>query len=712
MALIGKLRERSGIIIGAIAVSILGFLIMDATNNQFGVLKGRNTTVGSVNGESIDYNEFMSKYEENQKNAEEQMRGQGGLTDEQRNFLRQQTWDEFVTNTLMSKTYEQNGIAVTDDEMVELTTGQNAHSYIRQSFTNPQTQQFEPQFVKMFIQNLDQDDKGTEPGTKRKQWNNLEREIKKNQLSQKYNALISKGLTTPSWLAESIYQDANKTADTKFLAFPYSEINETELKYTDDDLKKYLEKNAARYEQKEESRKIQYVAFDIVASSSDSALALSSLTDKLEDFKKGAKSGDDSLFVKIYSETPFNNYYFTRDQLASSSVVDTLFRLPVKSVIGPYIEDGMYKFAKITNRKALSDSVRVREIIFSFDNVKTQEEAQVKRKLFDSVFTQIDSFKKDFGMMAAMFSDDQASRVKGGDKGWIKFGQSEQVYNAAIFYFASKGEVIKTYTQNALHIVQIIEDKPTKPAVQVAYFTKTILPTPETERAIYATASKFASDNNTEAKFKEAVKGNPNAKTVEFITKNDFSVYGITNARELVRWAFNAKKGEVSSIIAAEKKHLVAYVETTREKGTPELDAVKEQVKIAFIKDKKNELNAKKIEATNVKTIEELASKTGKEVAFAERVVFANPVLGTVGYEPNVVAAAVYSKPGKLSAPIEGNTGTYVVEKVSGVDPPKATDLSMYKYQARQMAGSKAGRGALEALKKLAKIKDNRFDFF
>lgn len=712
MALIGKLRERSGIIIGAIAVSILGFLIMDATNNQFGVLKGRNTTVGSVNGESIDYNEFMSKYEENQKNAEEQMRGQGGLTDEQRNFLRQQTWDEFVTNTLMSKTYEQNGIAVTDDEMVELTTGQNAHSYIRQSFTNPQTQQFEPQFVKMFIQNLDQDDKGTEPGTKRKQWNNLEREIKKNQLSQKYNALISKGLTTPSWLAESIYQDANKTADTKFLAFPYSEINETELKYTDDDLKKYLEKNAARYEQKEESRKIQYVAFDIVASSSDSALALSSLTDKLEDFKKGAKSGDDSLFVKIYSETPFNNYYFTRDQLASSSVVDTLFRLPVKSVIGPYIEDGMYKFAKITNRKALSDSVRVREIIFSFDNVKTQEEAQVKRKLFDSVFTQIDSFKKDFGMMAAMFSDDQASRVKGGDKGWIKFGQSEQVYNAAIFYFASKGEVIKTYTQNALHIVQIIEDKPTKPAVQVAYFTKTILPTPETERAIYATASKFASDNNTEAKFKEAVKGNPNAKTVEFITKNDFSVYGITNARELVRWAFNAKKGEVSSIIAAEKKHLVAYVETTREKGTPELDAVKEQVKIAFIKDKKNEILAKKIEAANAKTIEDLASKTGKEVAFAERALFANPVLGTVGYEPNVVAAAVYSKPGKLSAPIEGNTGTYVVEKVSGVDPPKATDLSMYKYQARQMAGSKAGRGALEALKKLAKIKDNRFDFF
>jgi peptidyl-prolyl cis-trans isomerase D len=712
MALIGKLRQRSGIIIGAIAVSILGFLVMDATNSQSGVLKGRSTTVGTVNGESIDYTEFMAKYEENQRNAEEQMRNQGGLTDEQRNYLRQQTWEEYVSNTILDKTYEKNGITVTDDEMVELTTGQNVHPYIRQSFTNPQTGQFEPQFVKMFIQNLDQDEKGAEPGTKRKQWNNLEKEIKKNQLTQKYNALIAKGLTVPSWYAESMYQDANKTADVKFLAFPYSEINEADIKYTDDDLKKYLEKNAARYEQKEESRKLQYVSFDILPSSSDSAFALNALNEKLEDFKKGEKSGDDSLFVKIYSESAFNNFYFTRDELASSPVADELFTQPVKTVVGPYIEDDMFKYAKMVNRKGLSDSVRVREIIFSFENVKTQEEAQAKRKLFDSVFTEIDSFKKDFGMMAAMFSEDQESRMKGGDRGWIKFGQSEQVYNAAVFYFASKGEVIKTYTQNALHIVQILEDRPSKPAVQVAYFTKSILPTPETERAIYAAASKFAADNSSEEKFKKAAKTNPNSRTIEYVAKNDFNVVGVNNARELVRWAFNAKKGDVSSIIAAEKKHIVAYLEAIREKGTPELDAVNDQVKIAFIKDKKFELIAKKIEAASAKSIEELASKNGKEVAFAERASFSNPVLGNVGYEPNVAAAAVYSKPNKLSAPIMGNMGAYVVEKVSGVDPPKATDLAAYLYQGRQIAGAKANRGALETLKKIAKIKDNRFDFF
>jgi peptidyl-prolyl cis-trans isomerase D len=712
MAIIGKLRERSGIIIGAIAVSILGFLIMDATNNQFGVLKGRQTNVGAIDGEKVDYNEFMKKYEDNQKNAEEQMRGRGGLTDEQRNYIRQQTWDDYVNTILMGKAYDKSGVAVTDDEMVELTTGANAHPYIRQSFTNPQTQQFEPQFVKMFIQNLDNDDKGTEPGTKRKQWNNLEKEIKKNQLTQKYAALVAKGLNTPSWMAERTYEDANRSADFKYLALPYSDLNEADIKYTDNDLNNYLKAHPARFEQKEETRKIQFAAFDIVASSADSAAVLKSLAEKLEEFTKGTKSTDDSVFVRVYSETPFDNSYFKKEQLAGSPIADSLFNLPVKSVIGPFVDGGQYKYAKIVNRKLLSDSVRVRDISFSFDNVKSQEEAMVKRKLFDSVFTQIDSFKQDFGQMAAMFSDDQQTKVLGGDKGWVKFGQMDKPYNDAIFFHASKGEVIKTVAGNSLHIVQVIDDRPTTAGVEVAYYSKSILPSPETERAIYAAASKFASDHSTEAKFKEAAKTNTAIKTVEAVKKDDFSVFGINNARDLVRWVFNAKKGDVSGIIAADKKHLVAYIDGIRAKGTPELDGVKEQVKAFYVKDKKAELLAKKITDAKASSIEELASKLGKQPGFAEKATFANPVLSGSGYEPNVVAAGVYAKQNKMTAPIEGNAGVYVLEKVAGVDPPKATDLSMYKAQLRQQTSGKASRGVFEAFKKLAKIEDNRFDFF
>ncbi len=709
MALIGSIRQHSGLLVGVIAVSIVGFLVMDATNSQFSVLKGgRSNAVGKVNGEKILYTDYMKNVDENVKNLETRMGKSGQVDEEQKNAIRQQTWEDLVNTAVMNKTYEKLGVNVTDDEMVELTTGQNVHPYVRQNFTNPQTGQFDPAQVKYFIQNLDQDDKGTEPGTRRRSWSNFEKEIKKMQISQKYITLVSKGLYAPTWLAEKTYEESNKTADFRYVQFPFTDVNDADLKITDDELKGYLKNHATLFNQDEESRKIQYVSFDIAASRQDSLNTEKYLAEKVEEFKAGAKTETDSSFVKLYSENQFDNLYYTKEQLAGNPLADSLFSLPVKTVVGPYVDGAFYKVAKITGRKMLSDSVRVRDIIFSFENVKTNEEANAKRKLFDSIFTQIDSFKKDFAEMAALYSDDQASKVKGGDIGWIKQGQVEKGFNDAIFFFMNKGQVSKTATQSALHIIQVIDDSPSKTGVQVAYLTKSIVPSPETERAIYSQASKFAADNQTEAKFKEAAK-KANGKSVD-VKKSDFNVMGLTNARELVRWAYNAKKGDVSSIVTVDKKHAIAYLESIRVKGLPDLDAVKEDVKLAYTKEKKLELLSKKVTDAKAATIDDLAAKFGKAVLQADKASILNPGLAT-GYEPAVVAAGVYAAQGKLSAPVLGNGGVYVVQKIGGVDPPKATDLTMYKGQLQQQLSRKSNR-AVEALKKLANIDDSRSEFF
>lgn len=709
MALIGSIRQHSGLLVGVIAVSIVGFLVMDATNSQFSVLKGgRSNAVGKVNGEKILYTDYMKNVDENVKNLETRMGKSGQVDEEQKNAIRQQTWEDLVNTAVMNKTYEKLGVNVTDDEMVELTTGQNVHPYVRQNFTNPQTGQFDPAQVKYFIQNLDQDDKGTEPGTRRRSWSNFEKEIKKMQISQKYITLVSKGLYAPTWLAEKTYEESNKTADFRYIEFPFTDVNDADLKITDDELKGYLKNHAALFNQDEESRKIQYVSFDIAASRQDSLNTEKYLAEKVEEFKAGTKTETDSSFVKLYSENQFDNLYYTKEQLAGNPLADSLFSLPVKTVVGPYVDGAFYKVAKITGRKMLSDSVRVRDIIFSFENVKTNEEANAKRKLFDSIFTQIDSFKKDFAEMAALYSDDQASKVKGGDIGWIKQGQVEKGFNDAIFFFMNKGQVSKTATQSALHIIQVIDDSPSKTGVQVAYLTKSIVPSPETERAIYSQASKFAADNQTEAKFKKAAK-KANGKSVD-VKKSDFNVMGLTNARELVRWAYNAKKGDVSSIVTVDKKHAIAYLESIRVKGLPDLDAVKEDVKLAYTKEKKFELLSKKVTDAKAATIDDLAAKFGKAVLQADKASILNPGLAT-GYEPAVVAAGVYGVQGKLSAPVLGNGGVYVVQKIGGVDPPKATDLTMYKGQLQQQLSRKSNR-AVEALKKLANIDDSRSEFF
>ncbi|HRG90528.1 MAG TPA: SurA N-terminal domain-containing protein, partial [Chitinophagales bacterium] len=121
MAVIGKIRQRSGMLIFLIGLSIVLFLIMDATNSQTGVFSGRKDTVGVINGQKIPYLEFNAKYEENLKNAEEQLRGQA-MSEDQRNYLRIQTWNEMVNDILFKNAYEKLGINVTAEELSELAT--------------------------------------------------------------------------------------------------------------------------------------------------------------------------------------------------------------------------------------------------------------------------------------------------------------------------------------------------------------------------------------------------------------------------------------------------------------------------------------------------------------------------------------------------------------------------------------------------------------
>ena len=641
---------------------------------------------------------------------EDQMRGQP-VGDAQRNMLRNQTWNQMVNDIIFNNIYEKLGLTVTAAELNELVTGENASPYIKQQFRNQQTGQFDPAQVKMFLSNLDRDPEGAEPGTTRKQWLKFEGNLKENQYQEKYNALINKGLYVPTWLAEVAYNDQARTVDFKYVQLPYSEINDADVKVSDDDLKKYIADHAAKFKQEEETRKVDYVAFDIAASSGDSVATMRSLEEKREEFAKGEKASDDSLFVKIYSETPFDDVYYEKDKLFSP-IKDSLFSAKVKTIIGPYADGKMFKLAKITDRKLISDSVKVRDIKIGFAGVTTQEAANAKFMLVDSIFKQIDSLKGDFGKFAAAFSDDEVSKTKGGDIGWVKAGEKDKAINDLIFFRAQKGKLYKvpSQTENAIHLVEVVEDKPTKLAVQVAYFTKEIVPSPETEKNIYSTATSFAADNQNTAKFKSAGE-KLHIKTVPALKKDAYDLDGLqAPARDVVKWAFKANKGEVSPVYTVDKKHIVALVEDIRPKGLPDLDAVRDGVKAEVIKNKKFELLAKKITDAKAASIDDLATKLGKTATEAQRASFGSPNVNG-SYEPKVVATALTSPVAKVSQPVQGNAGAYVVQTTAVAEPPKASDYGMYSFQIKQKLMGKS-RDAQEVEKKLANIDDNRFDFF
>jgi peptidyl-prolyl cis-trans isomerase D len=710
MAVIGSIRKRSGLLVIVIGLSIVGFLLMDALNSNTSVLRGgRKDTLGKVNGEKIAYTDFMRRVEDAVSNYQSRMSDQN-ITEEQRNMLRNQVWDEVVNEIILNNIYQHLGITVTSEELAEITIGKNPHPYIVQSFSNPQTGSFDATQVRLFLQSLDNDEPGSEPGTKRKMWTNFEKELKKDQLRQKYSQLISKGLIIPTWLAENAYRNQVSTADIKYVQLPYTDLKDEDIQPTDEDLKAYLKKHGKKYEQEEETRRFEYVTFDIEPSVQDTAAALQYLNEKIQDFIASKTTSEDSIFVKIYSEDPFDFVYSEKESLAGLPIADTLFKAPVRSVIGPFIDGGKYKYAKITDRKLLSDSVRVSEIVFSFKEVKTQGEADIKRKLFDSVYQVLDSLKGNFAQMAFNFSDDPDSRLKGGDIGWVKRNQKPTSYNNLLFYKAQKGKVYKTATQTELIIFTVTDEKPSKPGVQLAYFTRSILPSPETERNIYAAASKFASENQSEEKFKAAAQ-KLNLRTADNVRKNDFNVFGLGNAREVVRWAYNAKKGEVSGIMSIEKKYVVAHLLSITGKGVPEVEAIKDRLKYDYLRDKKTEVLSKKFSEVSASTIDEIGKKLQKEVVVANGVAFANPSLNGLLYEPNVAAAAMGAPQNKVVVPIKGNLGVYAIEVTTKNDAPKANDYSSFAQTLRAQIQNKSNR-TNEVQKKLAKIEDFRFDFF
>lgn len=711
MAIIGTIRKRSGLVVFLIGAAIVGFLVMDATNSQFSVLKGRKDSVAKVDGEKITYAEYNQKYEDNVKNMEAQMRGMA-IGDDQRNYLRNQTWNEMVNDIIFKRVYDKLGIGVTPEEMNDLATSpEYASPQMKQQFSNPQTHQFDPSEVRLFLSRLDQDPEGVEPGTIRRQWLAFEAQMKKMQFQQKYNNLISKGLFVPDWLAQQTYDDQNRSIDLKFVQLPYSEVNDADVKVTDADLQKYIDDHAAKYRQEDETRKLVYVTFDINPSAADSMKTYQDMLQKKQEFAEQKTTSDDSTYVKIYSETPFDDAYYDKDKI-SSPVKDSLFTEPVRSVIGPYLDGGSYKLAKICDRKMISDSVHVREIVLSFANYTGSQDAfNARFKQVDSIYQQLDSLHGDFAAFAMAFSDDGASKMKGGDIGWVKQGAKDKAYNDLIFFHAQKGKIYKVPVQseNAIHLVQVVDERPSKMGVEVAYLSEEIVPSSETMKNIYSEATNFASDNQAEAKFMEASR-KLNAKTVEALKQEDFSVMGLGSARDLVKWAFKAKKGEVSPVFTVEKKLVVAMLDAIRPKGLQQLDAVRDQVKPEVVKEKKFEILAKKITDAHANSIDELAGKLGKTAMEANNVTFANPNMNGM-FEPDVVAVALGTPVGKMSGPVKGTSGAFVVQTVSVREPSVTTNYSAIAQQLEQQLQSKS-RYASEVQKKLAKIDDTRSDFF
>ena len=696
MAVIGKIRERVGLLIAIVGVSLLAFILGDLLTSNRSSFFGPDNQVAEIHGNSITVNEFEAVYQQMLENYRINNKTEPDQATQDQ--LREQAWNQILTEQVYGKEYKDLGLKVTSAELFDMIQGREVHPQIKQAFTNPETGEFNPQQVIQFLKTMDQDPSGNT----RKQWLAFETFIKEERQKQKYLEMIKKGIYVTSGQAQIDYNEKNKLANIKYVQVNYNTIPDSTVTVTESDLKNYYSENKSRFQQPEATRKIEYVTFDVRASNEDMAETQSWMMEHLDEFKN---TENDSLFLARYSDEGGGINMYSKENIPP--VISELFNASPGEIYGPYFENNQYQVAKLKNLTQRPDSVKARHILFRIADPSQRDSImKVAEEMKETIRK-----NRNFEEMAKQHSTD-GSAEKGGDLGWFSEGTMVKPFNDAVFD-GRKGDMPIVESQFGIHIIEITDQAGMSPRAEIALFVKDIDPSNRTFQKAFSEASEFAARNNNPDAFNKAVQERGlNKQVAENVKVNDRNIQGMEGSREIIRWAFfEADKGDISKAFELSDRYVVAHLVNKKDKGIPAMDQVREQVEVEARKQKKSEMIQQKA-ASAGNDIEKIAASVNAPVQAGDNISFSNPVIPGAGREPYVVGYVFGMEKGEVSNALKGETGVYFVKLENITDAPAKEDFTAEKQQIRQTKASRAEFDVFNALKENADIKDNRSRFF
>lgn len=702
MGIMGFLRERMGKILAiVIGLALLGFIAEEVVRSGSSFFRGDATTVGEVNGEKIAYTDFNARLEQSTQQFKQQSGGQS-LTPQINSYIQETTWNQFLTEKLLNKEISRLGLIVGSDERQAMISGNNPDPQIQRQFVDDKGQ-FDKAKLNQFLAYLQS------PKAEKQQleaWKDFIVNLETAKIQQKYMALVTNGLYVNSLDAQDDYQAKNKLANFKYTVLDYASIPDANVKLTDGDYNDYYNAHKNEFKNPNELRSFEYVSFNAAPSKDDSAAVKTQIEKLLPELKA---STNDSLFVQINSETKAQLAYQKKGQL-EPKLDSIMFGAEKGAVYGPYLSNGSYKIAKLVDSRVSPDSVKAQHILLN----PTTEGGLDKAKAKADSLRKLIAGGRSFAELAKNFSIDKASAEKGGDVGMFGRNMMTPLFEEAAFD-SKVGDIKVVTTQFGVHLLQITAQKGSSKVVKVAVVDKPLAPSSKTQNAVYSKAQSFLSSlsgDNFDAQAKKA--GLP-IKNAEDATANAATVLGLENAREVVKWAFKSDKGTFSDqVFAVGDQYIVARLSAIKPAGVLPLDAVKKQIEpMVRIAVKGKQLSDKFNAALNgASTIDQVAQKVGGTVVPLQNIVFANPVIPGSAAEYKVVGTVFGSQPNKVSKPIEGQQGVYVISLDSFTNPAQLTNNVREKTQLGQALAQRAQGQVLDALKDKANVKDNRAKFF
>ncbi|MCK9618116.1 MAG: SurA N-terminal domain-containing protein [Lentimicrobiaceae bacterium] len=704
MAVIGKIRKRSGLLVVVIGIALAAFILGDFSRKSS---KGSNN-VGKIDGEAISITDYNAKVDEN-TNLRKLNSGNENLSAEENFNIRNSTWDQMVNDVLMNAEYDELGIAVSEDELEDQILGKHPHMYIQQNFKDPQTGIFDPALVKNFLENLDK----VEPQMKER-YLYIEKAIKQDRIETKLKNLISKGYYVPKAFAQMDFIDKNRSASIRYFAAKYSDLADNTIKLTDADYEKYYNENKFRYQQ-EDSRDIDYIVFEALPSEIDRKKITEEVGKLYEEFKT---TNEVPSFINAVSDSRFDSTWHKKGTLAPR-IDSVMFSSQIGTFYGPYEENNIFHVAKLVDVQMRPDSMKASHILISYTGAQVREKINRTKErasqIADSLLMLIKRDASQFEVIAKKLSDDQSVKSNGGDLGWFADGTMVTAFNNAVMN-GKTGDIVKCESPFGFHVIKITGKKEPVKNVKVAMLDLKIEPSNQTFQETYVKASSFQGGLKTADDFENTVKKQGlNKRNAQYLRQMDYTIPGIKYAREIIRWAYHedTKKGSISQVFDVEGSYVVAVLKEIREKGIASLEQIKQQIEPLVKRDKKAETLTLQINSAmaSVKDINQLAAKFNAKTDTIS-ITFATYNLPQYGRETEVIGKTFTLKPGIVSKPIKGTVGVFVVIVDNFTEPTAKTD---YKQDAFMMYNNFAGtvnRELYTIMKDNANIKDNRWMFY
>lgn len=728
MALIGKIREKSWLLVAVVGIAMLAFILGDLDGIFGGGQQEDEYGIGIVDGEKVDQNRYdmVLNNVTNQimQNKMQQNQGQFQPLDENdRKNAETQAWNAAISEITLNREMEAVGLVVDEIELENIMFGEDDFSpspsiSSAPMFTDSVTGQFSGSLVRQYIENLENSPNPEAVG----ELQNIYDYIREYRREEKYASLLMRGVHSTSLEAEEEYYAQKEVKNISYTYQNFTRVNEDQIsEITDEEIKAFYDENKhlKKFEQ-EGSRKVSYFAINVQPSEEDSLETMG----RLKTLKSAlAKEKNDSAFVMRHSETK----QFSSDPSAAAAPEGTQGQMPVYplsiageiesgepgDIVGPYANRNFLAVSKIINFVEVPLAT-VRHILLS---ANTDEEKVIAKKKADSIMRVIRA-NDNFEEMVTEFSADPGSIPTGGK--YEDFTEGTMVPEFNDFSFNEPiGKMDAVTTDYGVHIVEVLGRKQSKRPIlaTVNISVKITKSSMDNANSIASSLIYDLDDMMTGLSLKERTLlfdsiGKENGYTIRSVNVRDKDprAQGFTQPAEgkILGLAFdeNVKPGELySAPIRDGEQVLVAYLENIKEKGVPSFEDSKDRMRTEVRKNKQAEYLMQ--EMAGREDLKQLAEELGGRFE-SEGVTFSSNN-AAVGREPVIIGTAFSGLvDGQYSIPVRGNNGVFVLRVENTVEAPETTDFSTEREQIKSQLRSSMVQQYRTALNESVEVIDNR----